>query len=41
MRRMTMFALLGAMLLAACAGGQSPFEDRSDEVEIKHRIPSK
>lgn len=35
--------LIAAMLtvLAGCAAGQSVFEDRSHEVQIKHRVPSK
>lgn len=41
---MTRFALslavLMAVLVAGCAG-EPIFEDRSDEVWLKHRIPSK
>ena len=33
-------AVLIAFLVAGCAG-QPIFEDRSDEVWLKHRIPSK
>ncbi|WP_264759586.1 hypothetical protein [Thermohalobaculum sediminis] len=28
-------------LAAGCAPGQSVFEDRSDQVQIKRRVPSK
>lgn len=28
-------------LAVACSPGMSPFEDRSAEVEIRHRVPSK
>jgi len=34
------FCLAAVLMVAGCAG-QSPFEDRSDEVWIKHRVPSK
>ena len=33
-------AVLLDFLATGCAG-ESPFEDRSDEVKIRHRIPSK
>jgi hypothetical protein len=41
MRPVTLLVVLFAALLSACAGEQFPFEDRSDEVRIEHRIPSK
>ena len=39
MKRMALMAIFAA-LLAACNGGGA-FEDRSGEVWIKHRVPSK
>jgi len=40
MKRAILIAVMSA-LLAGCSGGQSPFEDRSGEVRIKHRVPNK
>jgi hypothetical protein len=34
------FCVAAALLFAGCSG-QSLLEDRSDQVQIKHRIPSK
>lgn len=41
MRPTILIAVLFTTLVAACSGAYPVFEDRSDEVRIKHRIPSK
>ena len=41
MRPATLIAVLLAALASACSGEYPVFEDRSDEVRIPHRIPSK
>lgn len=41
MQFQAMVMVLMAALAAGCAPGQSIFEDRSDQVQIKHRSPSK
>jgi len=40
MKRAILIAVM-SVVLGGCAGGQSAFEDRSGEVWIKHRVPSK
>ena len=40
MQRAILIAAMFAVL-AGCTAGQSAFEDRSHEVQIKHRVPSK
>jgi hypothetical protein len=40
MKRAILIAVV-SVLLAGCSAGQSAFEDRSGEVWIKHRTPSK
>jgi len=40
--RIVHFAVfLGFLTVAGCGGDYPVFEDRSSEVKIKHRIPSK
>jgi hypothetical protein len=41
MRPTILIAVLFSTLVTACSGEYPVFEDRSDQVEIKHRIPSK
>jgi hypothetical protein len=41
MNNTTFLAVLFAVLVSACSGAYPVFEDRSDEVRIPHRIPSK
>jgi hypothetical protein len=41
MRLATLIVILSAMFVTACSDEYPAFEDRSDQVRIKHRIPSK
>ena len=41
MRMKSLIAVLCLAMAAGCASEYPVFEDRSDEVELRHRIPSK
>jgi hypothetical protein len=41
MRNTSYLAILFAVLVSACSGEYPVFEDRSDQVRIPHRSPSK
>jgi len=41
MRHASLILLLSVLIASACSGKYPVFEDRSDEVRINHRIPSK
>jgi hypothetical protein len=41
MHKTTYLAVLFAVLVSACSGEYPVFEDRSDQVRLPHRIPSK
>jgi len=41
MHNSTFLAVLIAVLVSACSGEYPVFEDRSDNVRLPHRIPSK